>query len=161
MEDGIITNSRWMSYRIKQDAADEFLLAEVVRDVIATLLSRGSTRQQAILEGYKAANELVRLSPMYTDRPVHAQIMIALHVFRIAQPPHSPKQEQARNSVQDVPQEPRQQAQEQLQVEKKRQGHLPKYRGRRSQQKRIAQAEHDAPLPPEQSSQGGEKGALF
>jgi len=143
MEDGIITNSRWMSYRIKQDAADEFLLAEVVKDVIATLLSRGSTRQQAILEGYKVAYELVRLSPMYTDRPIHAQITIALHVFRIAQPPHTPKQEQTRNAVQDLSQEPRQQAQEQLQAEQNRQGHLPKYRGRRRQQKRIAQAERD------------------
>ncbi len=77
---------QWVGFGAKQEMAHELLLAEVVKDVVFTLRSRGLSRPQAALEAYHCACDLVR-HQVLPDAPL-AQVTMALRIFTLAVPDH-------------------------------------------------------------------------
>jgi 5-methylcytosine-specific restriction endonuclease McrA len=71
--------------RVQQELADESLLAEVVREVLLTLRSRGVSHPQATIEAYHTARNLVR--QQLPDRSVLAQMTTSFHIFCLATSP--------------------------------------------------------------------------
>ena len=154
MHDESEATPAWIAGRVKQEAADEWLLAELVKDVIVTLRSRGVNKSQAVVEGYRIACDLVRRCSFYDEQSPLAQVSVALRVLSMALPPSDgPTPNLPTGTQQEHPSFPPDPGVREA-------DRPPKYRGRRREEHRWQAKKRQASSQSHEEENGGSSASL-